>query len=737
MRRLRYLKTNEKISDREKEDFIGDVKQVMQICYKAHQKAGVLFQGKLNTSSYNDNNFIITFNKDGNIIHEISYSDDKREIKIRNDKRQLIESIDENLKHPDWGSKTIYKHDKDDNHIETISYNHDGSVNYRTSKTYNKDGKSLEDISYNSDDTIKERHVYTYDKNGNYSSLIYYNGDESIKSSVDYKCDEHGNIIEQKSKNFEKGGEKYDSWHTNKYNKQGKCIEQVDFNMDGTEKKKSTYKYDSEGNFIRDKVFEKYDPFKKAAGETEETEFDKEGNWIKKTTFLNKIPTNIYIREVNYFKDKKQKEFIHPITLLKEEEIEDVDKYTRPDDFEDEEAKWLVEGNSPPESFPFLRYYILRFKEMPSKITYSGSSIEAIALLNILKKNMNAYEAHSYCTVWNGRERLVRYTLTFPGYNYILHALHIQQENADKYEVPEEVRDNVDSDRFNYNASTSNFELLRPSVMSGKRDEYFEEELQEFIEMCTLRKVPDKPTIQMIEVRGNSFDMVEHAVDDDFEIKDLNVNYGYGFEKFHKELMSRFNTDTKGLVLFHGQPGTGKTYYIRHLLRKMVSSNNKIVIYMPPNMVDHLVEPGFMTFLTDKIKRWSEDGFFSVLLIEDAEPLLAKRQEGVRIQGVTNLLNISDGILNDILNLQIICTFNVDLKKLDSALLRPGRLIARKEFKPLSELDANLLAQRLGIEYLFTKPVTIGEVYSKMKNKNTLIHDVDSEKGASTVGDDF
>jgi hypothetical protein len=126
-----------------------------------------------------------------------------------------------------------------------------------------------------------------------------------------------------------------------------------------------------------------------------------------------------------------------------------------------------------------------------------------------------------------------------------------------------------------------------------------------------------------------------------------------------------------------------------------------------------------------------------VLLIEDAEPLLAKRVEGVRIQGVTNLLNMTDGLLNDMLNLQIICTFNVDLRKLDSALLRPGRLLARKEFKPLSILDANLLAQRLGIKKHFSKPTSLGEIYALLSNQNTLVHDVEPTKDSSRPIDDL
>ncbi len=146
---------------------------------------------------------------------------------------------------------------------------------------------------------------------------------------------------------------------------------------------------------------------------------------------------------------------------------------------------------------------------------------------------------------------------------------------------------------------------------------------------------------------------------------------------------------------------------------------------MPPNMVDHLVEPGFMTFISKQVTHYSQQGFFCVLLIEDAEPLLAARSTDTRIQGVTNLLNMTDGLLNDMLSLQIICTFNVGLKKLDKALLRPGRLIARKEFKAMSALDANRLAQQLGAKHHFTKPAPLSEVYALVKDKNTLIHDVD------------
>lgn len=385
-----------------------------------------------------------------------------------------------------------------------------------------------------------------------------------------------------------------------------------------------------------------------------------------------------------------------------------------------------------PENFPHYRYYTITFNDMPSQITYTGPNIAAEALLRELEESLSAQILHSYSTIWNGYKKMVRYTLSFSSYpGYLLHATNLTRHDADEFIIPKGLDISLHDDVY-----ISQLQLFCPCEDSENHNDYFNDRFEQCIEKCTLLTKPEKPFINMIEVSGANFVLRQHAVDDNFEIRDLDINYGYGFSKFHDELMVRFNTSTKGLVLFHGEPGTGKTYYIRHLLRKMVS-NKKVVIYMPPNMVDHLVEPAFMTFISTRIKDLSEDGNFCVLLIEDAEPLLAKRQEGVRIQGVTNLLNMTDGLLNDMLNLQIICTFNVGLRKLDSALLRPGRLIARKEFKALSELDANLLAQRLGIKHHFTAPATLGEIYAMRKHRNILIHEVEQDENSSNNIDDL
>ncbi len=727
-------KVEKEQSDVEKAGLKGQVKQLMHTCYKAHKIHCTIIQGKIEIDSiYSKTNFIKTYNDKGAKTQEQIFGKGEYNLNFYNDKGLQTESINY-LLDGSLRQKTTMIYNSKGNLLEYVVRKADGSISSKTMDKYNDDGKILESISYNGDENISSKTIYTYNEQGNMLSYIKYKGDGSIEHQSYMKYDERGFKIEDISEWTEKRMQPYNRRYEYVNNEHGDCIEMLYYKADGKLENTSTftYQYDKDGKKIIPESTPYIEP--KAAWETEEIENDAYGNWIKKTTFYHNIPQYIYISKITYFGEEKENSepLVHPLQNTSEEEV--VKKTHPPEELPIEQAQWLVEGTTT-DNFPALRYYVLQYKEAPSMVTFTGPYIEAIALLNELQKDMGAEMVHSYSTNWGGQgECLIRYTLNFPHYGYVIQATNITYHDADDYEIPDFFSDVTDFDHES--VYFSQIQLLRPSDVSEKRDSYFEEELEETIEKCMLQKIPDKPTINMIEATNNGFTIKERAVDDNFEIRDLDVNYGYGFSEFHKELMKRFNTSTKGLVLFHGMPGTGKTYYIRHLLRKMVASK-KVVIYMPPNMVDHLVEPVFMTFLSRKIQDWASDGNFCVLLIEDAEPLLARRQEGVRIQGITNLLNMSDGILNDMLNLQIICTFNVDLKKLDNALLRPGRLIARKEFKPLSVIDANVLAQRLGIKHHFTSPVALGEIYAMQKNKNTLIHDVASDKNATTQIDDL
>jgi len=120
-------------------------------------------------------------------------------------------------------------------------------------------------------------------------------------------------------------------------------------------------------------------------------------------------------------------------------------------------------------------------------------------------------------------------------------------------------------------------------------------------------------------------------------------------------------------------------------------------------MTSILSDPNFMKFLSNHPK--------SILLIEDAETVLMKRVSGGS-SAIQNILNLSDGLLSDILNIQVIATFNTNVKDIDSALLRPGRLKGIYEFTELNEDITLSLCEELGVPYDELKDRTLAEIFN-------------------------
>ena len=119
------------------------------------------------------------------------------------------------------------------------------------------------------------------------------------------------------------------------------------------------------------------------------------------------------------------------------------------------------------------------------------------------------------------------------------------------------------------------------------------------------------------------------------------------------------------------------------------------------------MNPEFMDLLLDNPN--------AVLVIEDAENIIKDRRYSSE-SSVSNLLNISDGLLSDCLNVQIICTFNSEISLVDSALLRKGRLIARYEFGKLSVQKSIALSDHLGLKKKINKPMTLAEIANPENN---------------------
>lgn len=375
-----------------------------------------------------------------------------------------------------------------------------------------------------------------------------------------------------------------------------------------------------------------------------------------------------------------------------------------------------------PEDFNTLEDYLKRFEEMPSLLKITDDDCD-IFLHKKLKENLIKEFPHSKI-IFNDVEYNLKNDRYVPSREvwyidegYMLNLWTGESKNI--YANPEiDIRHSKDESLIEGHT------LMVPSDRSPRHNKEIEKRIIDVFKKTTIKEY-ERNSIGMMSIDGGGDLYVkEFTLDKKFKINDMDLHYGEGFSEFYEGLFKKLKSDKKGLVLLHGEPGSGKTFLIRHLLQKLAKTKKK-VLYFPPTMIEVITDPAFFNFITT----WTMDnGKNSVLLIEDAEPLLTSRESG-RNMGITNLLNLTDGILNDILSIQIIATFNTNLNDLDKALLRPERLIARKEFKKLSVDSGKKLAEQLKLDpSTITKEMSLAEIYSVKNDNEVLFHGVDKKK---------
>lgn len=234
------------------------------------------------------------------------------------------------------------------------------------------------------------------------------------------------------------------------------------------------------------------------------------------------------------------------------------------------------------------------------------------------------------------------------------------------------------------------------------------EKQYDFDKIKVYKRTTKKSNIQIVKSEMGHMDTEEYELK--FPECDLEMNYGKKFLKVHDIIVNRLNSNgDKGIVLLHGDPGTGKTTYIKYLTSLI---KDKEILFIPPSMAETLSEPSIIPFLMEHRN--------SILLIEDAEKVVGSRDGGGSQIAVSNLLNLTDGILGDCLNIQVIATFNMNREKIDNALLRKGRLICEHKFEALSVEETNILLKHLKKDKTSNEGLTLADIYNIEVDTNRI-----------------
>jgi hypothetical protein len=165
------------------------------------------------------------------------------------------------------------------------------------------------------------------------------------------------------------------------------------------------------------------------------------------------------------------------------------------------------------------------------------------------------------------------------------------------------------------------------------------------------------------------------------------------------KLMQMKTASSSGkLWIWHGPPGTGKTYALRAIASEWRSWADCHYLLDPESFFGSAPSDLLQVILSDDADEYRGkrnglgdspgDGRWKLLILEDTGEMLtpdAKQSVG---QGLSRLLNLVDGLIGQGLRLMVLVTTNEEIAHLHPAVIRPGRAAGVIKFGAFNTREA-------------------------------------------------
>jgi Ni2+-binding GTPase involved in maturation of urease and hydrogenase len=183
-----------------------------------------------------------------------------------------------------------------------------------------------------------------------------------------------------------------------------------------------------------------------------------------------------------------------------------------------------------------------------------------------------------------------------------------------------------------------------------------------------------------------------------YDLKVYDQHYPF-IECGYEQYMKRYMDATSSILILLGEPGTGKTSFLKEMIRRY--KLNAVVTYD-----EKLMESD--DFYIDFTKDEDRD----ILIIEDADLLLTSRESDAN-KAMARLLNMSDGLVN-LVKKKVIFTTNLsEINKVDEAIIRPGRCFDVMNFRKLNQKEIQTVCHLHNLPMLEAKEATLSEVFNR------------------------